>query len=170
MTSGKSEWEPVESIVDDGGSHRAEIQTRRADGMFRFVVSEGVWTRSADRAWSPFYFSGLYDQASSARRDAQLLLRAEVARRLATLDDLESSVKKVLWRNWDPIGVNDLPEAYGEYDSYAAGITALLRKGVTEAELRKYLGAIARDLMGIGDEPAATAGASALARLVRGRA
>jgi hypothetical protein len=32
----------------------------------------------------------------------------------------------VLWRDWDPIGINDVPEANDEYDAYVGGVYRLL--------------------------------------------
>ncbi len=41
---------------------------------------------------------------------------------------LLKEVEAVLWEDWDPIGVNDTPEAKGEYDSYAGAVfTVALR-------------------------------------------
>lgn len=161
------EWLPVESVFGEGERYRAEIQKRPADGMFRFIVSRSVWTRSDDHAWSPVQFSGLYDTASAARHDALSFLKAEAARDLRRSGELESSVKDVLWQRWDPIGVNDVPEAYGEYDSYAGPIATLIRRGATEQELREHLEAITADRMGIKNAAAAAAAAASLARLTR---
>ena len=92
---------------------------------------------------------------------------AEAARDLRRSGELESSVKDVLWQRWDPIGVNDVPEAYGEYDSYAGPIATLIRRGATEQELREHLEAITADRMGIKNAAAAAAAAASLARLTR---
>jgi hypothetical protein len=33
-------------------------------------------------------------------------------------------VRQVLWETWDPIGVNEHPEASSEYDSDAPGVVS----------------------------------------------
>lgn len=51
---------------------------------------------------------------------------------------VRAEICKVLWEQWDPIGVNDTPEASGEYDSYADGIYSLLLRGATDAEIAQH--------------------------------
>ena len=53
-------------------------------------------------------------------------------------DDLLSEVRRILWEHWDPIGVNDEPGAFGEYDSYAGPIVSRLRRGTTASEIDSY--------------------------------
>jgi hypothetical protein len=38
------------------------------------------------------------------------------------MNNLLKRIKEILWKDWDPIGVNDLPEACNEYDTYASVI------------------------------------------------
>jgi hypothetical protein len=35
---------------------------------------------------------------------------------------IQESIRLVLLRDWDPIGVQDVPEAQDEYDSYVGGV------------------------------------------------
>jgi len=46
---------------------------------------------------------------------------------------MNAAIRKVLWEQWDPVGVNDTPEAFDEYDSYAGGIQSLLLRGASDA-------------------------------------
>lgn len=50
-----------------------------------------------------------------------------------------SEIRRILWEHWDPIGVNDEPKAFGEYDSYADGIYDLLMRGVSDDEIAQQL-------------------------------
>jgi hypothetical protein len=38
---------------------------------------------------------------------------------------IQESIREILLRDWDPIGVNDVPEAQDEYDSYVGGVYRL---------------------------------------------
>jgi hypothetical protein len=68
-------------------------------------------------------------------------------------DLLEITVKQVLLQNWDPIGIQDVPEAQDEYDGYVLGICRLLREGKSADELYRHLRWIEVDQMGLdGDE------------------
>lgn len=49
------------------------------------------------------------------------------------------SVRNVLMNDWDPIGVQDFPEAVDEYDSYAMPIYSILRQRRSEDVLLDYL-------------------------------
>jgi len=49
-------------------------------------------------------------------------------------------VHRILLERWDPIGVNDFPEAQNEYDSYVPGVIALLINGSSAAEIAAHLG------------------------------
>ena len=73
--------------------------------------------------------------------------------RVALKAQLEQ-VRRILWLDWDPIGVNDTPEAYGEYDSYADSVLGKILQGATAAELELYLREIETDGMGLGSSPA----------------
>jgi len=53
----------------------------------------------------------------------------------------------------DPIGVNDHPAAYFEYDGYLAGIAQHLRDGASVDVLGKYLLGLGRDVMGMSPSP-----------------
>lgn len=48
-------------------------------------------------------------------------------------------IKRLLWEQWDPIGVLGLDGADGEYDGYALEIWTRLKRGVSARELAEYL-------------------------------
>ncbi len=50
-----------------------------------------------------------------------------------------SEIRRVLWEVWDPIGVNDNPKAFGEYDGYSNSLYNLLLGGASDSELSRRL-------------------------------
>ena len=52
---------------------------------------------------------------------------------------IRSSIRDILMVEWDPIGVNDIPEAADEYDSYIDGLYELLEQGTSEVGVCAYL-------------------------------
>ncbi len=48
-------------------------------------------------------------------------------------------VDNLLWEEWDPIGVNDIEDALGEYSSYALTIAGKAWNGENEQTLLAYL-------------------------------
>jgi len=52
---------------------------------------------------------------------------------------------------WDPIGVNDVPEAADEYDLYIGDVYELLAHGASNADMSAYLRNIEVDRMGMID-------------------
>ena len=64
-----------------------------------------------------------------------------------------NQIRKVLLESWDPLDVQDLPDAFDEYDTYVPQIFALLAQGAKEAQLIAYLKDVETRLMGL-DEPA----------------
>ena len=63
--------------------------------------------------------------------------------------DLLARIGEVLHYVWDPIGVSDEPHARDEYDSYVAGIYALLEGGANADQIAVHLDKIAVDGMGL---------------------
>jgi hypothetical protein len=55
---------------------------------------------------------------------------------------LVNEVDRILWEDWDPIGVNDEPAARNEYNSYAAAIAHLFQAGADETQIARYLKSI----------------------------
>jgi hypothetical protein len=68
---------------------------------------------------------------------------------MAKPDRLLLAVQEVLFREWDPIGVNDDPQCQDEYDSYAPTICGWLREGVDEYKLASHLSQLQRVSMGM---------------------
>ena len=66
----------------------------------------------------------------------------DAARKLET-------VRRILWETWDPIGVNDIPEAFGEYDSYAPTIVSMLAHGCSARDLEFHLAHIESSSIGL---------------------
>lgn len=82
------------------------------------------------------------------------MFRAETIVRLRALTISKESrgralSRAVLWVVWDPIGVNDVPLAYSEYDRNLAGIAQRLRNGDSAERLGEYLLTLGRDVMGM---------------------
>ena len=63
--------------------------------------------------------------------------------------DIQESIRRVLLRDWDPIGVKDVPEAQDEYDGYVGSVYRLLAQGAGREAIAQYLAAVERDSMGI---------------------
>jgi hypothetical protein len=60
-------------------------------------------------------------------------------------------VREILWREWDPIGVNYSTEAIDEYDNYADRVYVLLMDEHRSAdEIADYLFEIASNYIGLG--------------------
>ena len=58
-------------------------------------------------------------------------------------------ISRVLWEIWDPIGVNKLPEARSEYDTYVYGVFVLLVSGEPDFQLASHLLNIVHEKMGL---------------------
>ena len=63
--------------------------------------------------------------------------------------ELLQAVKEVLFREWDPIGVNSNPARSDEYDSYASGIVRLLQAEADEYKIAGHLRNLQRVSMGM---------------------
>ena len=59
------------------------------------------------------------------------------------------AIRTVLLRDWDPIGVSDVPEAHDEYDSYIPGIHGRLISRASAQELFDHLRKIETIEMGL---------------------
>jgi hypothetical protein len=68
---------------------------------------------------------------------------------MALSDPLLIAVREVLFREWDPIGVNHNELCGDEYDAYAPTICRLLREGLDEHRLSAHLSQLQRVAMGI---------------------
>jgi hypothetical protein len=64
--------------------------------------------------------------------------------------EIQEQIRQVLLHDWDPIGVQEFPEAQDEYDSYVGGVYSLLVSHAQDEELLEHLYQIERDTMGLG--------------------
>jgi hypothetical protein len=64
-------------------------------------------------------------------------------------DTLFDAVRLILMRDWDPIGINDEPDAQDEYDAYIQPLLRLVREGVSSSVLSDRLLQIETDEMGL---------------------
>lgn len=82
---------------------------------------------------------------------------------------LLSEVKRVLIMDWDPIGIQKIPDAVTEYDGYALEINQLLVESRSVEEICAYLRWIVVDRMGLdGNEAHTMTVAELLVSLPRG--
>lgn len=69
---------------------------------------------------------------------------------------IQESIRLVLLRDWDPIGVQDVTEAQDEYDSYVGGVYRLLASGATAQEIAEHLFRIEMFQMGLSTSNSAS--------------
>jgi hypothetical protein len=62
--------------------------------------------------------------------------------------EIQDSIRQILFREWDPIGVNDKPNLVDEYDSCIASVYRILAGSRSEDELIDYLCKTAFDIVG----------------------
>jgi hypothetical protein len=63
---------------------------------------------------------------------------------------IQESIRQILLRDWDPIGVNDVPEAQDEYDSYVGGVYRLLASHCSTEQMVDHLAKIESQTMALG--------------------
>jgi hypothetical protein len=68
------------------------------------------------------------------------------------IPDLER-IERLLWEEWDPIGVNETDCPNDEYDSYAIQVFSKLKSGVNVRELEAYLDWADSENMGLSGLP-----------------
>lgn len=73
---------------------------------------------------------------------------AEAAGKLAVIPML-AEIERILLREWDPIGVDGIPEAADEYDRYAFGLYVMLHSHPRPSidEIEAYLGQVQTERM-----------------------
>jgi nitrate reductase alpha subunit len=78
------------------------------------------------------------------------------------------AIRQALLKEWDPIGVSDIPEAQDEYDSYVSAIYKMLISERPQHEIFDYLWWLETEHMGlIGDRQATERFADRLMAIVR---
>ncbi len=55
-----------------------------------------------------------------------------------TRQQIRTQVGRILWGQWDPLGVHEDPKAWGSYDAYVSGILRSLVRGASDEELTEY--------------------------------
>jgi hypothetical protein len=63
------------------------------------------------------------------------------------------AIERVLWEDWDPIGVRARGGPSDEYDSYAPGVLGLVQLGAAEREIAAHLKRLEEELMRIEPTP-----------------
>ena len=58
-------------------------------------------------------------------------------------------VDEILWRVWDPIGINDETNCRDEYQRYVHVVADMLRRGAGEKEIAAYLSKVETTEMGL---------------------
>src|SRR5258705_12292668 len=64
--------------------------------------------------------------------------------------ELQSQIREILLRDWDPIGVRDEARAQDEYDSYIGGVYRLLASGASPQSVAEHLVHVDAEQMGLG--------------------
>lgn len=62
---------------------------------------------------------------------------------------IDSQVRRILWEEWDPIGVRSLGGPSDEYDSYAATLSRFVLDGRDEDKIAEHLARLETDAMGL---------------------
>lgn len=65
---------------------------------------------------------------------------------------LIEEIQKILLKEWDPIGIQDIPEAQDEYDSYVPDVCKLIQSKKTASEIFDYLWGIETEHMGLSGD------------------
>ena len=78
--------------------------------------------------------------------------------------EIQDSIREILMREWDPIHVQDIPEAQDEYDGYVGGVYRLLASGASEVTIATHLASVERESMGL---PTSSEALLAVARHLR---
>ena len=64
--------------------------------------------------------------------------------------EIQSQIREILLRDWDPIGVRDEARAQDEYDSYIGGVYRLLASGASPHTVAEHLAHVEAEQMGLG--------------------
>jgi len=86
--------------------------------------------------WDPIAPPRAYDFGGPKDvRAVQIRLALAQERPIPRLEAL----KRLLWQDWDPLGVNRSPAALAEYDGYAFRVWVALERGAGVDEIEAYL-------------------------------
>ena len=74
-----------------------------------------------------------------------------MSRRRKKAQEIQESIRRILFEDWDPIGINDsAPD--DEYDSYVGGIYRLLVSGASEHQIIERLYQLETTSMGLSGD------------------
>lgn len=68
---------------------------------------------------------------------------------------IQDSIRQILLREWDPIGVRNVAEAQDEYDGYVGGVYRLLANGASAQAVADHLARIQTEGMELPAKPEA---------------
>jgi hypothetical protein len=63
---------------------------------------------------------------------------------------IQSQIREILLRDWDPIGVQEETRAQDEYDGYVGGVYRLLAAGASPRSVAEHLAHVEAEQMGLG--------------------
>lgn len=66
-----------------------------------------------------------------------------------TVQTLHRKIREVLLKEWDPIGIQDIPEAQDEYDDYVRDVYSILIFRKPVSEMLEYLLWLETEHMGL---------------------
>ncbi len=66
-------------------------------------------------------------------------------------EQLWQDIRVILFTQWDPIGINNIPECENDYDSYIPGIIRILNSDADEYKMLNHLRKLETGSMGLSD-------------------
>ncbi|GAB4163496.1 MAG: hypothetical protein Tsb009_40000 [Planctomycetaceae bacterium] len=117
----------------------------------RWGVLDDEYAVALDREQTSLTTDGI-ERISRAVDDMQALLEKQ----LRVMSELYETVRRAVHFDWDPIGVSDLTDQMGEYDSYVPGLCDLLGKNASEKEVFDYLWTVETESIGLQGNREAT--------------
>ena len=84
-----------------------------------------------------------------ANRMASLLQEGDFVIEKYEARRIKQEIGRILWEQWDPIGVNSDEKARGEYDAYVNPVYVWLTDGSSDSQIAFRLLSIATERMGL---------------------
>ena len=69
--------------------------------------------------------------------------------KVARAAEIQRTIAQTLLHDWDPIGVQDVPQAQSEYDRYVGSVYRLLASGMPPRVVAEHLARIQDEEMGL---------------------
>lgn len=79
-----------------------------------------------------------------------------LSRRAITRDkaaEIQNDIRQILFRDWDPIGVNSNPKLSDEYDAYITALYRILVGDRSEVDIIQHLAATETAILGRTESP-----------------